>query len=60
LSDDQRDHVPRGQEKLVEGKLTTFALFALGLCDFLLLIVQRLREFAYWLISESASKEAVS
>jgi hypothetical protein len=60
LSDDQRDHVQRGQEEPVEGKRTTFALFVLGLCDFLLLIVQRLREFAYWLINESENKEAVS
>jgi hypothetical protein len=60
LSDDQLDHAPRGQEQPVEGKLAAIALFLLGLCDFLLLIVERLREFGDWLIKKSSGTDPVA
>jgi hypothetical protein len=52
LSDDQLDHAPRDQEKPT-GELATIGHFLLGVCDFLLLVIERLREFGYRLINES-------
>jgi hypothetical protein len=51
LSDDQLDHA-RDQEKPT-GELATIGHFLLGVCDFLLLVLARLREFGYRLIHES-------
>lgn len=59
LSDGQLDHTPRGQQ-VPEGQLTTIGLFVLGLCEFLVLIIERLREFGYWLVNESSRAGAVS
>jgi hypothetical protein len=59
LSDDQLDHLTTGGEA-PERKLTVIGLFLLGLCALLALIVQRLREFGYWLINQSPQAEVVS
>jgi hypothetical protein len=60
LSDDQLDHAPRGHAEPDEGKLSSIGFFLLGLCDFLMLVIQRLREFSHWLITQSPLAEAVS
>jgi len=59
LSDDQLDHRTTGGQPPPR-KLTVIGLFLLGLCALLALIVQRLREFGYWLIDESPQAEAIS
>jgi len=59
LSDDQLDHLSGGGAA-PQGKLGVIGLFLLGLCALLLLIVERLREFGYWLINEPPRGEAVS
>lgn len=59
LSDDQLDHAPNTRAQPVEGKLTAIGLFLLGLCDFLIMVVQTLREFGDWLISETPRADAV-
>jgi hypothetical protein len=59
LSDDQLDHAPRGQEESM-GQLSTIGHFILGVCDLLVLVLQRLREFGHWLINESPRTGAVS
>ena len=58
LSDDQLDHAPRGQNEPV-GQLTAIGHFLLGLCDLLMMVVQRLHEFAHWLLNESPRADAV-
>ena len=59
LSDSQaRPYAARGQQ-VPEGQLTTIGLFVLGLCDFLVLIIERLREFGHWLVNESLHAGAV-
>ena len=57
LSDDQLDHAP-GREPNPESKEAAIGHFLLGLCDFLQMIIARLREFADWLIGQSCSIEA--
>ena len=52
LSDDQRDHPTIDPTDFI-GKHETIGHFLLGLCDLLMLIVERLREFAHWLINEA-------
>ena len=52
LSDDQRDHPPRDKSKPLD-QLTAVGHFLLGLCDFLIAIALRLREFGHSLIAEA-------
>lgn len=59
LSDDQLDHAPRDQAEPV-GELATVGLFLLGLCDFLVLLVERLREFGQKLLDEARSGRALT
>jgi hypothetical protein len=58
LSDDQLDHPPHRQDVPVD-QLTVIGRFLLGLCDLLMMIIQRLREFAHWLLNGSARVDAV-
>ena len=52
LSDDQLDHAPR-LEPNPENKETAIGHFLHGVCDFLQMIIERLREYANWLISNA-------
>jgi ferredoxin len=51
LSDQQKDHVPPGPKPT--GKMAQIAHYLLGLADMLAMIVQTLREFGAWLMSEA-------
>jgi protein-arginine kinase activator protein McsA len=57
LSDDQLDHAP-GLQPNAESQEATIGHFLHGLCDFLLMVIERMREFADWLICQSCSSEA--
>jgi DNA-binding transcriptional LysR family regulator len=57
LSDDQLDHAPECQP-VPESKEAIIGHFLHGLCDFLLMVVERLREFADWLIRQSCDADA--
>jgi len=52
LSDDQLDHPPQGEEQPIDQR-AVIGHFLLGLCDFLMAIVERLREFGEGLINEA-------
>lgn len=54
LSDDQLDHAPELKPS-PESKDAVIGHFLHGLCDFLLMVVERLREFADFLIREASS-----
>lgn len=56
LSDDQRDHAP-GLTPNPERQEVIIGHFLLGLCDFLLMIIDRLREFGHWLIDQDSCVE---
>ena len=58
-SDDQRDHPPRDKTKQPD-QLTIIGYFLLGLCDFLIGMAERLREFGHWLIDEARCAEVPS
>lgn len=57
LSDEQLDHAP-GVQPNPERKEAVIGHFLHGLCDFLLMIINRLREFADRLIDEAICAEA--
>jgi hypothetical protein len=56
LSDDQLDHAP-GLQSDPENRDAIIGHFLLGLCDFLSMVIERLREFGHWLIEQACGKE---
>src|SRR6516162_9014694 len=58
LSDAQRDHPPASAAPMEQR--TAIGHFLLGLCDFLMAIVERLREFGHWLINEPRCTKVAS
>ncbi len=56
LTDQQHDHVPHTTAE-PNGELATIGRYLLGLCDLLAMIVETLRNFGKWLISESQCGE---
>ena len=56
LSDDQLDHAP-GLQPNPENKEAVIGHFLLGLCDFLSMVIERLREFGHWLIEQACLTE---
>ena len=57
LSDDQLDHTP-GIQPNPESKEAVIGYFLLGLCDFLSMVIERLRKFGHRLIDQACCAEA--
>ena len=58
-SDEQLDHPPHDKATPLDQR-TVIGRFLLGLCDFLIAIAERLREFGHWLIEEARRAKGVS
>jgi len=56
LSDKQKDHVPPGPSQ-PSGTMATIGHYLLGLADMLAMIVETLKAFGTWLISEARCAE---
>ena len=52
LSDEQRDHVPPGPSP-PSGRMAEIGRYLLGLAAMLAMVVEALRDFGAWLISEA-------